>query len=139
MNGDRVFIDTNVLVYAHDRGAGRKHQAAERRIAALWHEAYVPWVSVQVLQELYVTLLRKGIAHHEAMETVEDHLLWGVIENTRTLLIDGIELHQHHQLSFWDGLILAAARQAKAAELWSEDFTAGRRYEGILVVNPLAE
>ncbi|HUS90663.1 MAG TPA: PIN domain-containing protein [Phycisphaerae bacterium] len=139
MNGRKVFVDTNILVYAHDCGAGKKHRIAQPKVAALWRGNPIPSLSVQVLQELYATLLRKDVPQDEALRTVEDHLLWHVVENNRALLLDGILLHQRHQVSFWDGLILAAARAAGAAELWSEDFAAGRRYDGVLVVNPLVD
>ena len=137
MSAGKVFVDTNILVYAHDGDAGRRHEIAGGKVETLWDAQPPPALSIQVLQEFYVTLLRKGTPHDEARAAVEDHLGWHVVENTRALLIKGIRLHEEHQLSFWDGLILAAAIEAGAAELWSEDFAAGRKYEGVLIVNPL--
>ena len=137
MSAGRVFVDTNILVYAHDRGAGSKHDAARRKLAVLWRAPGAVSVSVQVLQELYVTLLRKRIPKRHALATIEDHLQWHVIENTADLLMAGIRLHQRQDLSFWDALVVAAAVEAGAAELWSEDFVAGQTYDGVKVVNPL--
>jgi predicted nucleic acid-binding protein len=138
MSAGKVFVDTNILVYAHDVESGRRQETARRKLETLWDAEEPPAVSVQVLQELYVTLLRKGVPQTEARDAVEDHMRWHVVENTKALLAEGIRLHQQQQLSFWDALILAAARDARAAELWSEDFTAGREYDGVKIVNPLA-
>jgi predicted nucleic acid-binding protein len=138
MSAGKVFLDTNILVYAYDRQAGRKHELAKREVAKLWRAMPRPALSVQVLQELYVTLLRKQVPARKAHLRVETLFQWHVVENTKALLAEGIRLHQQHQLSFWDALILAAAQDAKAAELWSEDFTPGRGYDGVKIVNPLA-
>ena len=138
MNGKKVFVDTNILVYAHDRDAGERHERARQLIDDLWNFPVVSAVSVQVLQELYVTLLRKRVAPIKAREVVADFLLWDVVENTKGLLLNGIAMQQRYKLSFWDALILAAAYHAKAAELWSEDFNVGQAYDGVRAVNPLA-
>ena len=139
MSAGKVFVDTNILVYAHDVESGGRQEIARRKLEALWDAQQAPAVSVQVLQELYVTLVRKGIPQTEARNAVEDHMRWHVVENTKALLAEGIRLHQQHQLSFWDALILAAAQKAKAAELWSENFTPGREYHDVKIVNPLAD
>ena len=60
MASSQIFVDTNILVYAHDRDAAGKHQAAKDRVASLWRLPVAPAISVQVLQELYVNLFRKG-------------------------------------------------------------------------------
>lgn len=137
MQNKQVFVDTNILVYAHDHDALEKHEKAKALIAELWHRPLMPAISVQVLQELYVNLIRKGVADIEAHQTVDDYRAWFVVDNDTTLLMEGIEIRERLQSSFWDGLILAAAKRAQAGIIWSEDFNTGQNYEGVVAVNPL--
>jgi predicted nucleic acid-binding protein len=132
------FVDTNILVYAHDREAGDKHEIAKRLVATLWREPKWPAVSVQVLQELYVNLHRKGVSLVEARETVGDYAAWQVVDNTLSLLEAGIDEMGRWQISFWDSLIVAAARQAGVSVIYSEDLSANQDYAGLRVVNPFA-
>ena len=136
MAGD-VFVDANILVYAHDRDAGRKHTQARQRVTELWQAETMPWVSVQVLQEFFVNLHRRGVPLAEAREAVRDYSRWRVVENTVALLDRGVSEMERWRLSFWDGLILAAVRQAGAPTLWTEDLSEGQDYGGIRVINPL--
>lgn len=139
MKDSFLFVDTNILVYAHDVDAMEKHITARRLVEGLWKRDRPPSLSIQVLQELYVNLIKKEIPDRAAQETVQDYLEWHVIENDRGLLLNGIEEKQRWQISFWDGLILAAARRAGAEVIWSEDLNANQDYGGILVVNPLPQ
>lgn len=137
MGVDRIFVDTNILVYAHDIDAGEKYLAARDLISGLWHRELLPSVSIQVLQEFYVNLIKKKIPMSVARETVLNYLEWEVIDNDRLLFLEGVRWKERWQLSFWDGLILAAARKANARELWSGDLNPGQIFDGIKVVNPL--
>lgn len=137
MSVDHIFVDTNILFYAHDRDAGERHQTAKERVLWLWHRPLLPSISVQVLQEFYVNLVRKKVPAPLARETVTDYLAWNVIDNDRSLFVDGLRWKEKWNISHWDALILAAARKAKATEIWSEDLSHGRVYDGIVVVNPL--
>jgi len=138
MASSQIFVDTNILVYAHDRDAADKHQVAKDRVAELWLLPISPAISVQVLQELYVNLIRKEISQAEARRTVVDYGAWHVVDNDQALLLEGIDLQTRWQSSFWDALILAAARRARAGVIWSEDFNTTQDYDGIVAVNPLA-
>lgn len=137
MSAKSVFVDTNILVYAHDRDAGDKYLAAKSALASLWDRPLPPSISIQVLQEFYVNLLRKRVGGATAREIVLNYLEWDVVENDRALLLEGMRLRDTLRLSFRDALIVAAARMAGAKELWSEDFNPGQDLEGIVVVNPL--
>lgn len=137
MADDQIFIDTNILVYAHDIEAGVRHTIARERVTELWRRSLAPALSVQVLQELYVNLIRKDVGQPEAQQTITDYGTWNVVNNDQTLLLEGIALQARWQTSFWDALILAAAVRAKANIIWSEDFSTSQVYEGIVVVNPL--
>jgi predicted nucleic acid-binding protein len=136
MSDEQIFIDTNLLVYAHDAKAGSKHRIAKQRVKSLWERDFPPAVSVQVLQEAYVNFTRKGMAANEARKFVADYLQWDVIVNDTALLLDGLGLSQRWRVSLWDALILAAAKRAKASIIWSEDLNAGQDYGGVVVVNP---
>jgi predicted nucleic acid-binding protein len=74
---------------------------------------------------------------HYYREVVEHYLdVWPMVENTRELMCDALEIQQRFQLSFWDANIVAAARQSGAKELWTEDLNDGQDYGGVRVVNP---
>jgi len=137
MSDNQVFVDTNILVYAHDKDAGSKHRRAKEKLEYLWNRPILPCISIQVLQELYVNLIRKKVKASDARETILNYFEWDVVDNDRSLLIEGIRFHEKWSLSFWDALIIAAAKRAKARELWSEDLNPGQSYEGIVVINPL--
>ena len=137
MGADQVFVDTNILVYAYDLDAGLKYSIARDKVAALWQRDLLPSISVQVLQEFYVNLVKKKVAPPLARETVIHYLEWDVIDNDRYLFVEGLRLKEKWKLSYWDALILAAARKAGAREVWSEDLTSGQDYDGLVVVNPL--
>jgi len=131
----QYFLDTNILVYAYDRSAGQKHEQAVQLMESCW-ENENGCLSVQVLQELYVTLVRKKVRASDARETVMNYLEWDVIDNDRALLLDGMRLQDQYSISFWDALIVAAAKRAKIKELWSEDLNQGQHYDGLVVINP---
>jgi predicted nucleic acid-binding protein len=132
-----VFIDTNILVYAHDRDAGEKHVRARELIEGFWRDRAVPCLSVQVLQELHVNLVRKGVQSDTSAEIVKRYLSWRVLDNTRHLFQQALSVQQRWRTSFWDALIVAAAQRAGVSTLWSEDLGAGQDYGGVRVVNPL--
>jgi predicted nucleic acid-binding protein len=137
MSADQIFVDTNILVYAHDIDAGAKYRIARDKVSALWHRDLLPSISVQVLQEFYVNLIRKKIPAPVARETVTNYLEWDVIDNDRFLFIEGIRWKEKWHLSYWDALKLAAAWKSGAKEVWSEDLDSGQEYDGIVVINPL--
>ncbi len=135
----KIFVDTNILVYAHDKKAGIKNKLAEAKLRDLWSAKLLPSISVQVLQEFYVNLSKKGFKQSLAEDTVTNYFEWDVISNDPSLLKDAFLLQKKYLLSFWDSNILASAIRAKASELWSEDFNTGQMYDGVLAVNPLAK
>ncbi len=132
----KVFVDSNIIIYAYDLDAGARHAMAVRILKSLWGQAIPPSISIQVLQECYVNFVRKGVSENLAAEIIEDLLQWNVVVNDAALLTEGMRLKSRLKLSFWDSLIVAAARSAQADEILSEDFSAGHLYEGIKIVNP---
>lgn len=132
------FCDTNVVVYAYDSSAGAKQEQAARLLSHLW-ESGNGVVSVQVLQELFVSLTRK-IPHplppEQAREIVADMTTWRVMEPTRHDVVGAIDAASRWQLSFWDAMVLTAARKMGANVLWSEDLNDGQDFDGTVVRNP---
>lgn len=135
----RTFVDTNILVYAHDRSAGAKHDRARDLIQALWDDG-TGCLSMQVLQEFYVNITRKvpkPLSPHSAAEIIADLAAWEVHTPIPKSLLDAIRLQQRYDLSFWDAMILTSARQLGCAIVWSEDLNDGQKYDDVVVVNPL--
>lgn len=138
---DRYFLDTNILVYAHDRSAGKKHERARSLVEKLWATSEGV-LSTQVLQELCINLRRKmadPFSLEEVREIIQDYLRWRVVVNTPESVVQALEMEARFKVSFWDALILQAAGSAGAEVLYSEDFALGQRYGAIRVVNPLVE
>jgi predicted nucleic acid-binding protein len=134
-----VFLDTNILVYAHDRQAGSRHQRAAALLQGFWDRGERPALGVQVLQELYVNLVRKGLSLAQARAVVEPYFAWRVVDHTKALVRDAFTLQARWKFSYWDAAILAAAHRAGVPTLWSEDFSPGQSYGGVTAVNPLVE
>ena len=132
------FVDTNVLVYAHDRAGGEKHRVALELLSQLWEDRTAA-VSTQVLQELYVNLCKKAghpLSPEEARSLIADYLRWEVIVNTGDSLLEAIEIETRYGIAFWDALIVQAANASGADVLYSEDLGDGQSYGTVRVVNP---
>ena len=132
------FVDTNVLVYAEDRDAKGRHELARDLVVQLW-ETREGVLSVQVLQEFYVTVtrkLKKPLTSAKALDIIEQYLTWTIVENTGRLLTEAIALQQRVRLSFWDSLIVQAAIEARCDRLYSEDLNPGQTFGSVTVVDP---
>ena len=134
----KTFIDTNILVYAYDHGAGVKHERASDLIRNLWTDGN-GILSTQVLQEFYVNVRRKAsrpISIEDARALVADYLSWEPITNDGSSVLDAIDAEQRYQLSFWDALIVVAAQKGGASVIYSEDFNHGQTFDTVEVLNP---
>jgi len=135
---DKYFVDTNVLMYAHDASAGEKHKRAKQLVEELWRDR-AGVVSTQVLQELAVNL-RRNSAHPldsvAVREIVIDYMTWQVGVNAGDSILEALRLEERYQVSFWDALILQAAERAGVDFLYSEDFSNGQSYGAVQVRNP---
>jgi predicted nucleic acid-binding protein len=132
----RRFFDTNVLVYSRDPDNAAKRAVAQALIEeSLEDESFV--VSTQVLVEFYATSVRRRLlGPAQALHLVR---FWGghdTVPHTSELVFRGLELHQAHSLSIWDGLIVQAALDARCDVLLSEDLQDGRRFGDLEVTNP---
>ena len=135
---DKVFVDTNILVYAYDVSSGKKAEAARKILLELWDKG-TGVVSTQILQEFYVVVTGK-IPHKMDARTargiVEDLMLWEVVVNDADSVLEAIDISEKHRLSFWDSLVVQAALRSGASELLSEDLHPGKTVAGIRVRNP---
>jgi predicted nucleic acid-binding protein len=138
---DKCFVDTNILVYAHDRSTGVKHQRAQILIEQLWNSGKGV-VSTQVLQELCINLRRRAanpLPMDEVRLLIREYSTWEVITNTPESVLKALDIEMRYKTSFWDALILQAADDAGTSILYSEDLATGQHYGAIQVVNPLID
>jgi predicted nucleic acid-binding protein len=134
--GSPVFVDSNVLLYALDEADPKKQQAARNWRTELWRSRRGR-LSFQVLAEFYVNALRiRPAAREEARAEVRDLLVWNPVVADAMLLERGWKIQDRYQLSYWDALIVAAAKTASCLYLLTEDFQAGQKFDDIEVVNP---
>jgi predicted nucleic acid-binding protein len=136
---DKHFVDTNILLYGHDRSAGAKHDRARALLEHLW-TTRSGVLSTQVLQEFCINVRRKSakpLSVAETRETIADYLTWEVVVNTPAAVIEAVDLEERYGISFRDALIIHAAQTAGATILYSEDLTNGQMYGTVRVVNPL--
>ncbi len=136
---DKTFIDTNVLIYAHDIDAGAKRQVAKAVLQKLWNEK-TGLLSAQVLQEFYVNVTRKiltPLSKDLARRVVSSYSIW-CMETTPTEILSAFRIEGESGIGFWDALIVSAASKSDARRILSEDLNAGQRVAGILIENPFA-
>ncbi len=139
-NASTVFVDTNVLLYAQDPRSPEKQRAASRWLQQCW-QTDSGRISTQVLHEFYVNLRRLApkLALREARAMVARYRLW------RPLLVDEAtvdlawEIQDQHPLSYWDALMVAAARQQGCAVMLTEDLQHGLQLGGVRIVDPFRE
>jgi len=134
----RTFVDTNVLLYAHDASEKEKQPIARALLEELWADRSGV-LSTQVLQEFYVVATRKfqpPMRRSEARELIALYATWTVVQVDVELILDATILEERAQVSFWDGLIVEAARRAGAIRLVSEDLQDGRRIAGLVIEDP---
>ena len=138
MSGNRRFVDTNVLVYAHDDSAGSKRDQARTLVEQLWGSRD-GCLSVQVLQEFFVTVTRKitkPVDAETAKAIVADLSRWYLHVPAADDVLAAIGIHQRTGISFWDAMIVRSAAKIGCTVLYSEDLNAGQEYSGVRVENP---
>jgi len=138
MPGAKIFLDTNVMIYAYDISAGGKREKAQKILLDLW-ESGQGLLSTQVLQEFFVSVTRKipqPLELKTAKQIVNDLLSWDIVINDGDSILEAIELHANHRYSFWDSLIIQAAIKGGASLLLSEDLSGGQSIRGVTIKNP---
>ncbi len=135
------FLDTNILVYAYDRSAGQKHNLAAQILEECW-ENENGCLSIQVLQEFYVTITRKielPLDYMAARQIVADLSQWRLHTPEAGDLLQAIELQQNYRLAFWDAQVIQSAVRLGCKQLLSEDLNHGQVYGEVRVINPFKE
>jgi predicted nucleic acid-binding protein len=134
---DKTFVDTNVLIYAHDVDANEKYQIAKAVLQNLW-TSRTGVLSTQVLQEFYVNVTRKipyPLSKDLARLVVNNYAIW-CAETTPAEISAAFRIEDESRIGFWDALIVSSAAKSGATRILSEDLNAGQRIAGILVENP---
>jgi predicted nucleic acid-binding protein len=132
------FVDTNILIYAHDVSAGQKQARAQQLIRDLWQSGE-GCLSIQVLQEFYdhvTQKVAKPLPAEVAAQIIADLSVWEVHCPSVEDVLDAIRLQERYQISFWDAMVIASAVQLGCRILWSEDLNPGQVYDQIEVQSP---
>ena len=138
MSGDRRFVDTNILLYAHDDSAGIKRDQARALLEQLW-QTRQGCLSVQVLQEFFVNATRKiarPLSAETAREIVADLSHWHMHVPAADDVLGAIGICQRAGISFWDSMIVRSAGEMGCDVLYSEDLNTGQDYSGVRAENP---
>jgi predicted nucleic acid-binding protein len=132
----RVFVDSNVLIYARDVIEVEKQQRADLWLQHLW-DAETGRLSYQVLAESYSVLMAKRMLHSaQARAYLKDFLTWRPLALDGTVLLAAWSAQDRFGLSWWDCLIVAAARIAECDYLLTEDLQHDQDLDGLRVINP---
>lgn len=138
MSGNQRFVDTNILVYAHDTSAGGKHERARALLEELW-DTRDGCLSVQILQEFFVNVTRKipkPLDAEAAKEIIADLSRWRLHVPAADDVLGAIGLHQRTGISFWDAMMVRSAVEIGCKVIYSEDLSHGQLYDGARVENP---
>ncbi|QXD25867.1 PIN domain-containing protein [Opitutia bacterium ISCC 51] len=135
---DRVFVDTNILVYSKDLGAGSKHEKANELVHKCWGNRSGV-ISIQVLNEYFVTVTRKlkpGLDPQVAWRDISLLRTWQLIQLDWMLLDRAHDIFSDHSVSCWDAQTVAAAQVADCKFLYTEDLNHGEKFGKLVVQNP---
>jgi len=138
MSGNRRFVDTNILLYAHDTSAGSKHERARELLERLW-DTREGCVSVQILQEFFVNVTKKipkPLDAAAAKDIIADLSRWHMHVPAADDVLGAIGLHQRYGISFWDSMMVRSAVEMGCGVIYSEDLNHGQSYDGARVENP---
>lgn len=133
----KTFVDSNVLIYAHDVDARAKHEKASAVLRQLWEE-HNGVLSMQVLQEFYVNVTRKipsPLRKDAARLVVHTYISW-CIETTPTEIATAFRIEDEARIGFWDALVIASAAKCGAVRILSEDLNDRQTIAGVRIENP---
>ena len=135
MNFAKAFFDSNVLVYMQG-GPDLAKQAQAQEVFQQYDFAGQAVLSTQVIQEFYAVSRRLRMPRRQLLELVNEFLNLPLVVNGPTEIQSALEIEERYQISFWDALILAAAKSGGAEVLFTEDLNDGQYYGSVLVRNP---
>ena len=136
---NRIFIDTNILVYAYDNTNDIKHKRAKSILFSQDNEKYDYYISTQILNEFYSVIARKKVKHSiivkYLIEIIDNtHVVPLLLENTMIAL----NIKDKYRFAWYDSIVLATAVQNRCNILYSEDFQHNQIIEGVVkIINPL--
>jgi len=131
-----VFVDTNVFIYAIDNAEKSKQQAAGDWRIRLWQHR-LGRVSFQVLQEFYVKAVHRWPAARDVVrDEIRDLLAWQPVAIEAGTIDSAWKVQDRYQISFWDALIVAAAKSISCGYLLTEDLQHEQNLDGVVVINP---
>jgi predicted nucleic acid-binding protein len=136
---DKTFVDTNILIYAHDVDAKAKHDVAKGVLRELWSQR-TGVLSIQVLQEFYVNVTRKiasPLPKDIARAVVNSYSIW-CIDATPAEIAAAFRIEDESRIGFWDALIVASALKCGATRILSENLNAKQKISGVQIQNPFA-
>ena len=137
----KTFVDTNVLIYAHDVDAGRKREIARDVLRELWTER-TGVLSTQVLQEFYVNAtrkIRKPLSKPDARSVLDIYAPWCADGITTVDIKAAFQIEDQAAIGFWDALIIAVAARSGVRRVFTEDLNSGQVIAGVTIQNPFAE
>ncbi len=134
----KEFVDTNIFVYAYNKTNKKKQTAARELLIRLW-ETRNGCLSIQVMQEFYVTVAQKiksPLSIETASQIIVDFSNWQHHVPEYNDVLEAVKIHQRNNISFWDAMIINSAKQMKCEIIWTEDLNHNQLYEGVKVLNP---
>lgn len=135
----KTFVDSNILFYVYDHAAGWKRDICRQCIQDLWRQGNGV-ISTQVMQEFYnvaTRQLKSSMSYADARAELQLYAAWEVVQVNPSLIQTASEIQEQNVLSFWDSLIIAAAQQANAEVMLSEDLNHGQIIAGVEIRNPM--
>ncbi|MBC8417980.1 MAG: PIN domain-containing protein [Desulfobacterales bacterium] len=135
---DRTFFDTNILVYGFDNSNQEKYEVASGFIIQAYQKG-VGVLSTQVLKEFYVTVTQKipqKMDMDDAEQAIRDFSMWTVVETNVDLILKAIDIQRRHSLSFWDAMVVAAAKVSTCTNLLTEDLSHDTFVDDVHILNP---
>lgn len=137
----KEFVDTNIFVYAYNSTNKIKQAAAANLLIHLW-ESRNGCLSIQVMQEFYVTVVQKianPLSFEAASQIIADLSNWHHHIPETNDVLEAIKIHKRNQISFWDAMIVNSAKKMNCKMIWTEDLNHNQTYEEIKVINPFSE
>jgi predicted nucleic acid-binding protein len=138
---DKLFLDTNILVYAYDSSEPEK-QATAQMLLTQGIEREDAVISAQVLGEFFVVVTRRiqqPLSAEQAEQVIDLLGILPAVEIDLKLVKRAISIHKESQISYWDSLIVSAAERAGCSQILSEDLNTGQVYDDVRVTNPFDE
>jgi predicted nucleic acid-binding protein len=133
---DWVFLDTNILIYAHDNADKTKQRRARELIGKVSERQFI-CLSTQVLKEFANACVRKlGLSQADILLLLDEYAKLRVVETTPLLIREAVDVHFVYGYSFYDSLIISTAASAGCKLIYTEDLAHGQTVKGVTLLNP---